>query len=240
METETLKDEFFKLNKTSYPNDFLLQYQNIGISPVTIFQSALVLPFHMPYKEGTCITMKLDKDNVITLVFYHIETSEKLYSGIIQSEPREVKIQRTVVEFNWASQNNHFKSDDKEIKNDLLTYIFDTFLEKLNSVITSYIITTKDFTVYKLSNEMLEFATMFRTIDTKDWSYKSGIFLFHPYVPYIKEEISLELTNVIGRNALIINNELNPFILSQALILNARRNFIKNQYYIVKQHLKYF
>lgn len=222
---EGLKDEFYFLNKESYPQDFLPVYEKGGINPSRIFQSAVILPFHIPIKSGTCVTMMLDDETAFTLVFGEVNTTNRFTAGIVQNKPFEIPISKTVAEFNLISSKELFHKDAEKKGFDLLSYLFDLCVEKLNFFITSYLITTKDISVHQVTIKMFEIASTFRFINTSNWNYKTGLFLFHGNAPYKKEELSLDKTHKIIWYANVINQEWNPFILPEELMLNAKRSF---------------
>ena len=165
---EGLKDEFYFLNKESYPQDFLPVYEKGGINPSRIFQSAVILPFHIPIKSGTCVTMMLDDETAFTLVFGEVNTTNKFTAGIVQNKPFEIPISKTVAEFNLISSKELFHKDAEKKGFDLLSYLFDLCVEKLNFFITSYLITTKDISVHQVTIKMFEIASTFRFINTSN------------------------------------------------------------------------
>ena len=211
--SEEFKDEFYFLNKESYPNDFLSIYKKGNINPSRIFQSAVILPFHIPIKSGTCVTMIIDDETAFTLVFGEVNTTNKFTSGIVQNEPFEILVSKTLAEFNLISSNELFHKDAEKEGFDLLTYLFDLCVEKLNFFITSYLITTKDTSVHQVTIKMFEIASTFRFINPSNWKYKIGLFLFHKNAPYQKEELSFDKTQEVIWYANVINQKWNPFIL---------------------------
>lgn len=224
------KDEFYFLNKESYPNDFLPIYENAKIQPKRIFQSAVILPFHIPIKSGTCITMILDLNLAFTLVFGEVNTTNKFTGGIVRSDPFEVLISRTVAEFNLITDSDKFHEKEAEKGFDLMSYLFDLCAEKLNFFITSYLVTTKDTSIHQVSIKMFEVASAFRFINPVNWNYEVGLFLFHGNAPYQKPVITSEETQNVIWYANVINQNWNPFILTEELMLNAKRNFATGFY----------
>lgn len=221
------KDEFYFLNKNSYPKDFLPIYKQGAIEPVRIFQSAVILPFHIPIKSGTCVTMMLDDNSAFTLVFGDVNTTNKFRAGVVRNEPFEIPVSRTVAEFNLITGVDKFHKDEGKKDFDLMSYLFDLCTEKLNFFISSYLITTKDTSVHQVTIKMYEVASMFRIINPQNWNYNMGLFLFHGNTPYQKTELTLEKTQEIIWYANVINQKWNPFILAEELMLNAKRNFME-------------
>lgn len=224
------KDEFYFLNKESYPKDFLPLYINADIIPQRIFQSAVILPFQIPIKSGTCITMILEDNLAFTLVFGEVNTTNKFNAGLVRSEAFELPIRRTVAEFNLITSSDKFHENEDQEGFDLMTFLFDLCTEKLNFFITSYLITTKDTSIHQVSIKMFEVASMFRLIKPDSWNYEIGLFLFHGNIPYQKTEITLEETQEVIWYANVINQKRNPFILPEELMLNAKRNFATGFY----------
>jgi hypothetical protein len=227
---EGFKDEFYFLNKETYPNDFLPHYEKGEINPLRIFQSAVILPFHIPIKSGTCVTMILDEETAFTLVFGEVNTTNKFTAGIVQAKPFEIPVSKTIAELNLVSSNELFHKDAEKKDFDLLTYLFDLCIEKLNYFITSYLISTKDTSVHQVSIKMFEVASTFRFINPSNWNYKIGLFLFHKNAPYKKKEITLKETQKVIWYANVINQGWNPFIFPEEIMLNAKRNFSQGLY----------
>lgn len=224
------KDEFYFLNSEVYAKDFLPIYQNYDITPKKIFQSAVILPFHIPIKSGTCITMALDDNLAFTLVFGSANTTSRFNAGIIRSEAFEIPISKTVAELNLVTNTDKFHESEGQEGFDLMSFLFDLCIEKLNFFITSYLITTKDTSIHQVSIKMFEVGSMFRFIKPDTWSYEIGLFLFHGNIPYQKTEISFEETQKVIWYANVINQKWNPFILPEELMLNAKRNFATGFY----------
>ncbi len=224
------KDEFYFLNKDSYPNDFLPVYKKAEIHPKRIFQSAVILPFHIPIQSGTCVTIVLDDNLAFTLVFGDVNTTNKFTAGIVRNEPFEIPVSRTVAEFNLVTSSTKFHEKEGEEDFDLMSYLFDLCTEKLNFFLTSYLVTTKDTSIHQVSIKMFEVASAFRFINPNEWNYEIGLFLFHGNAPYQKPEITLEETQEVIWYANVINQNWNPFILIEELMLNAKRNFATGFY----------
>lgn len=224
------KDDFYFLNKESYPKDFLPYYENAEIIPKRIFQSTVILPFHIPIKSGTCVTMVLEDQLAFTLVFGKVNTINKFTAGIVRDEPFEVPESRTVAEFNLVTSFEKFHEKEGQQNFDLMSYLFDLCTEKLNFFITSYLVTTKDTSIHQVTVKMYEVASMFRFINPENWKYEIGLFLFHGNAPYQKTELTLEETQEVIWYANVINQKWNPFILTEELMLNAKRNFTTGFY----------
>jgi hypothetical protein len=229
-DNNNFKDEFYFLNKESFPEDFLPVYNKANIIPKRIFQSAVILPFHIPIRSGTCITMILEDNLAFTLVFGKVNTTNKFNAGLVRSEAFELPISKTVAELNLITNIDKFHESEGQEDFDLMSFLFDLCLEKLNFFITSYLIITKDTSIHQVSIKMLEVASMYRFIKPDTWNYEIGLFLLHENIPYQKTEISFEEAQEVIWYANVINQKWNPFILPEELMLNSKRNFATGFY----------
>lgn len=222
---ENINDEFFFLKKDTYKEDFLPYYIHGKINPKKIFQTSVMLPFQIPVKTGTCVTMMISDNIAFTLVLGQLNTTNKFRAGILRDVPVESETSRTVAELILVTNDGSFHKDENDEKFDFLSYLFDFCLEKLNFFISSYLITTKDTSVHRVTIKMFEIASMFRFIEPSEWKYTKGLFLLHGNVPYLKPELTQEETQKVIWYASVINQKWNPFIMPEELMLNAKRNF---------------
>jgi hypothetical protein len=222
-EAENNNSPFF-IGKDNFEEDFLPVYQKIGLSPNYLMQFPIILPFHIPLVSGTCFTMQLEDGNACTFLFSDIETTDSISAGVIRREPLKVPIKKSYVEMTFVVE------DDIELKQEQLTYIFETLLSKLNCFLLSYKIHKKDMDAHRLTKEMLEFGCLYRLVKIEDWSTTEGLFLSHMRVPVIKDELNKEDHDQILWYAYVIDRELNPFTISEELMLRARQYLWKGFY----------
>lgn len=220
-------DKHFALNKETYVKDFLPVYERLGVQPKCLVQFPIMLPFEIPFSSGTCTTYNLGDGNLCTLHFSEILKKEGIHAGIVTVEATTVEICKSRVEMTYVSGSDL----TIPLENRLFSDIFDQLVESLNGVIIAYLVAKKDVDVYPVSSEMFEFGCIARVVPVEDWDKAwVGLFLTHLNVPHKKEKLSLEDHDEIIRYAGIIFSEANPFILSEELMLNARRN-LKNGFY---------
>lgn len=221
----------FYLNQDTYHKDFLPVYKKAGFAPNRIFQTRVLLPFEIPVDNGTCVTMMLDGSEAITLVFSSFEYKHRFFFDNIEDDNLKHNIARTIVEMNYVSDKVQFDAEiENESQKDELSELFDTCVEKLNFFLKSYLITTKDVSVYQVSLKMFDVVGIYRFLNPNDWNYQPGMLLLHPNIPYKKTILSKEQAHDIIWYANVINQEWNPFVLPLELKLNASRYFVNGQF----------
>jgi hypothetical protein len=223
-------DEFDKhlfLNRESYERDFLPAYRQFGIDPKRLLQIPLILPFHVPFRNGMCLTFELASGTACTLTFGVVSSVQHVHAGIVSDKSIAVPHHRSRVELVYVS------GDDADVatNEETLSKIFDELLRKLNAVIVAYITLTKDYRAYRLSREMFEFGSVYRLIAPGEWEKSAtGLFLLHRDVPFEKPEMSSELHEHVVWYTHVIEQQLNPFILVEELSVSARRELLGGGY----------
>jgi len=232
--TENNSDKLFErchLNENVYDKDFLPVYKKLNITPNRIFQTMVLLPFEIPLENGTCVTMAMEGNEAITLVFSLFESKHRFFFNSVDDDNLKQDVAKTIVEMNYVSDKEQFNAEiENESQKDELSKLFDTCVEKLNFFLTSYLITTKDVSVYQVSLKMFDVVGMYRFLNPNDWNYQPGMLLLHLNIPYKKTILSKEQAHEIIWYANVINQEWNPFILPLELKLNASRYFINGQF----------
>ena len=211
-------DKLFAINSMSFRKDFHSVYKN-HFTPKYIVQFPVLLPFHIPFKNGTCVTLVAREKNACTYHFSSVTTNHHVSMGVVTPTPLEVPVHVTRVEMAFVTAKK-VKKNEK-----LLSDIFDVLLEGLNFVLSAYLIQTKDADVYRISKEMIQFASMYRVIPIQRWRKSvHGLFLLHLNVPYPRSILSKEIIEKIIWYANVISQQWNPFMLSEEFALGARRN----------------
>ncbi len=217
-------DKLFAVNSISFKRDFLPVYEK-HFTPKYLVQFPILLPYHMPFKNGTCVTLINAKNSACTYHFYAITTVHHVSASVLTPDSIKVPIHKTRVEMIFVTDKKIRKSEK------LLTDVFDMLLEGLNLVLIAYQIQTKDIDVHRISKEMIQFGSMYRIIPVQRWhKFIHGLFLVHFDVPYSRGVLSKEITEKIIWYANVINQQWNPFMLSEEFALGARRN-IKDGFY---------
>ncbi len=219
-------DSGFILNEASYAADFLPVYKKLGISPHRLLQFPIILPFQVPFKNGLSTTFALDS-GACTLTFSSISALQAVHAGVLGEDPVRVPQHRTRVEMTYISENE----EQLKLSEEALTTVFEMMVSKLNSVITAYMVISKDYRVYPVAAEMFEFGSIYRLIDPTGWhEVTRGIFLIHWQVPFEKPELAPALHGRIVLYATVIERGLNPFVLTEELNLSARRQLLGGAY----------
>ena len=231
---ENNSDKLFEkchFNKDVYDKDFLPVYKKLDITPNRIFQTMVLLPFEIPLENGTCVTMALEGNEAITLVFSSVVSRHRFIFDNADDDNLKHDVAKTIVELNYVTDKEQFNAEiESESQKDELSKLFDTCVKKLNFFLTSYLITTKDVSVYQVALKMFEVVCMYRFMNPNDWNYQPGMLLLHPNIAYKKTLLSIEEANEIIWYANVINQEWNPFTLALELKLNASRYFMNGQF----------
>jgi hypothetical protein len=219
-------DQHFALNQDSFIRDFLPVYKERGLQPKLLVQFPVLLPFHIPVPQGMCVTFGISDDEACTFHFSDVNTSHNVTAGIITKHSLKVPVRNSRVEMICV-----FSNEPKVQTDELLNKCFDSLLDYLNNVILSYLIFKKDIYVHQVSKEMLEFGCIYRIIPVEKWGDTTeGLFLTHMSVPYERETLKVEEQEQLVWYANVIKQQLNPYIFSEELMLNADR-YLKTGFY---------
>ena len=177
-------DSQFGINKESY-NEVKKVYETRKLSVNYLLQFPIVLPFHIPFKEKTCLSVKDTDNSVCTFHFSNVLNEELVCQSIDQTK---MTVRKSRVEMTYATEITLKLSKDKKKGILLLTNIFDTLLSILNKIIMSYILYKKDLSVSQVSREILGFSTIFRIVEVNNWEEtEKGMFLLNYDIPYDKD-----------------------------------------------------
>lgn len=219
-------EKMFALNQKSYNNHFS-EILSKSLEPKMLLQFAVILPFHIPVPDDTCLTLAFDDHSLCTYHLSSVNYNQAIADGIISEEPIEIPMRKSRVEMVFTS-DSPIKLDSK---GDQLSYYFDVLLDGLNTLIESYIVIRKDVDAHLITKEMFEFACTYRLIDVVPWhEVEMGLFLLHMDAPYKREEFGEQDLNEWVQYVEVISNSENPFVIALEMSLAARRQF-KNGFY---------
>lgn len=212
--------ENFIISKEFYYENYSAICKQFGNKQSTIVEIPIILPFHIPFEQGICNTLCNEKCDVFSFHFSDFSTKIEQTAGAVHSKPMEIPILKSRIEMIYI-----FSEPVKTpLENNFLSDLFDSLLSYFNLIILSYLVVKKDCDVHYISREMLEPVTLFRVVDISTWNIiQEGLFMLHMDVPYIKEKLSREETLTILNYQNVLLKEENPFILSEELMLNAKR-----------------
>ena len=215
------QDLRYALNRASYETHYRPTYERMGIVPRYLVQFPVVLPFHIPFRQGSCYSFELSDQLACTLQFGVISTQENIQAGITGSGAATMTVHRTRVEMTYVLT----AEEPPPSAADTLSVTFDLLVAKLNAIIAAYLVATKDYRVHSVTKEMFQWGSLYRIIPTANWmDFRTGLFLLHAEVPYTAPELSAEITERIAHLAWAIGKDVNPFLLSEQLALSGRRN----------------
>ncbi|NLI91111.1 MAG: hypothetical protein GX434_02560 [Peptococcaceae bacterium] len=182
-------EESFAINHNNFEKDILPYYNFLKVKPLFLVQIPIILPFQIPFNQGTCSTFELQDGEACTFHFSDVNFNEKIYAGIVNENSSMLPVCKSRVEMTYVLNKEITIPPDKD--EDLLSMLFDRMIEILNWIILSYLISLKDTDVYRISREMLEPASIIRIIRIEPWEEVwKGIFLTHTDIPYVRNNIS--------------------------------------------------
>ena len=165
-------EKLYQLNKKTYLTDFKPYYEK-HMNPQHLLQFPILLPFGMPVKDGTCVTLLSDDGEACTYHFMSIQTSESINPGILNTKIEKVPVLISRVEMIYVSEKE-FKHEDINGLSDR----FDELLRGLNDILVSYMIIKKDINIHRVTRNMLQFSSMYRYLTIQNWNnQKVGLFL---------------------------------------------------------------
>lgn len=227
------KDAFI-FNKQIFENDFYPFYDinNRDELKTLITFDEIVLPFYIPFDKGKTLTISFEEfemsfrfDKVTTNESYKYLNSDDPFLDIFKSKITIIMaIPQKVEEIQEYEEDNENESD-------IYTDLFDSSLEFLNKIITSYMLMSKDSSCHYLTKEMLQSVIVTTTIDIQKWKSKKTIFLLHPNMPYNRELIKSDEIPELLRHVDIITADLNPFASGERHNLFAQRYFKEGYYH---------
>lgn len=228
--SEALNDDppRFKLSQKSYIKTYRKVYNDLGLSVSSIFQTSLKLPFHLPLDYKFDVTFSVADDSAVTVILHSIKTTELINIDLEDYQPKSVEVLKTFAEVVYATNQDMTEYDADPEK--VLNRVFDFSLEKLNKIIVSYQVTTKDFRAYRLTLNMLEPFCRIRAIEPQSWEIKDTLFHLNTNVPFNVSSLSHEEAKSIVWYANVLDKNWNPFMLPSELIINADRNIAIGQY----------
>ncbi|MGN7178159.1 hypothetical protein [Cytobacillus sp. SAFR-174] len=223
------KERPFFLNKAMYNMQIAPIFKRENFRPKIIFQYALFLPFQLPFPPKGFITHIISQYERLTFSFEDkVIDNQMLIGSYREGKPINLHSAKTRVEMNYFTSN---KVKNNSIDDNYISDVFDNLLSHLNKIIVSYVIKTKDTSVYKVTREMLPPNILCRYIKNLDFDMpEDNILMLHNQVPYIKDTISIDEFLEIQQYAMFIKNGINPFVISEEFMLGAKRRYMEGNY----------
>lgn len=220
-------DAHFAINHERYDSEFAPVYEAAGLKPRHIVQFQTVLPFQVPFPDGTCYSVAAEKGAFGSFVFDRLDSRRWVSLG--QEAGADDPTMPVVV--SRLGMNYVTDAESVDLDQDGLTATFDLLVRKLNVVLTAYVLQTKDVTVHSVAKEMLEFASLWRAVAVVGWTELAcGLLILHANIPAGQDLIPLEDLEEVTRYISVITSSQNPFILSEELMLNAIRSIREGLY----------
>jgi hypothetical protein len=179
----------FTLCPGSYADDFLPVYQKLNLSPRSIFQIGILLPFELTMESGTCLTIQVSTELVRTFIFHPVLLVERLRSGLLSPAGQDVEAGRTRVEMNCLSSKEKLVANESDV-----SLLFDDLLHSLNSILQAYELRYGDTSVFPITKEMVEFSSFYRMGSLPDWNCTTGMLILNLNFPNKKAPLDREAT----------------------------------------------
>lgn len=220
-----MEEKNFILDEISYEKYYKPVFRT-DFNFKTAIQFSIILPFQIPYPDSSLVSFQEDI-SVLCYHFMHIEKEMEYTAGSLNGGTA-INYFVTRVEMTFFTNQIYYIFSE-----DVLTNVFDKLLHGLNNFITAIMIKKKDIDLYKISKEMLEPSCLFRSLKLGVGIFEEGglgLFTLHLNVAYKKSVLDLKYQNEIINYANVIKDNINPFILTEELMLNARRSFKQGFY----------
>lgn len=211
--------EHFVVDYRYYQRNIKDYYKKTGFNAKTMTQFLVRLPLFIPVDERGLITLKIDNDSVCTFLFSSIKVKDLLFSSSKIDNNLSYYKTYTIVEMMYSSNL------DIEIDEAYLNHTFDKLFNKLNEIIISFLIETKDSKLYRLNLSMLEFSSIYRVMSLSNGKeINSGLFMLNFKVPADSELVTFEqVQRIVWFTENVVAKQLNPFLVSEELMLSAFR-----------------
>lgn len=205
-----------------YKKKYLPAYEKLELTPRRLLRIPIVLPFQLPFPEAATFTFCLGKSEACTLSFGTLTSRQPVHADLTTPPPANGGVLPTKVMMTYVTESDAPIGNSEQEA----TRVFDLMVAKLNQMISAYLVVSKDYTVYRVSHGMFEFGSIVAEIDPVAWETLSfGLFLLHTNTRVAKSELNQEELGKVAWFVEVIEQGLNPFILSEEMALMADREF---------------
>ncbi len=212
-------NEIFLMDKSNHET---ISNSNYKFKSKYLMQFIIFLPYFFPIEDYEWFLTN-EYNNTMCFMFKKVINQRKVFIA-----DKDIEMANSTVEMSITIPD---ETNIEKINQEYLNNYFNILLEKLNEIIKGYRLHTKDETIYTLRTSMLEFATIYRVINTQDWSeINSGLMILNMNVPYVSKIIKNEDKAEILRMCNIIAQKTNPFINSANFFINAKMFFRQGFY----------
>jgi len=196
----------FVVEREQFESNFTPYYEQ-WLTPATLFQFAIYLPFQIPLETGRCVTLPLN-DGAASFVFTEVVTNSQLLAdpGAVSDTFTTIDVYRTRVEMLYVTERN------VTLAGEALAELFGRLLDHLNAIVVAYQVLHHDSRVYRVTPQMLQAFCLMRRVDVRSWFCDSQLLGLHYDVPYQAPTLSDEEVAQLGWYALVIESEYNPFV----------------------------
>jgi hypothetical protein len=223
--TEATPNPTYFLTQEEYAKSFEPLYKQ-HLEPKTLIQFPIILPFCLPIPSESAISFIVNDNAICTYLFTVFSIKEPTTIGALDDKFVHVENTKTRVEMTYVT------NQELEWKSEIdFSIYFDILVGVMNSLIASYLVTKKDTDAYRVSREMFQIASLCRFIRTDSWDKpEHAIFRLHSNAPYERDTLTQEQIDKIIWYAHVLLENLNPFILSEEMMMSARRTFKEGFY----------
>lgn len=210
-----------------YEKSYLPAYEQLALTPRRLLRVPVVLPFQLPFPEAATFTFLLGDSEACTLSFDTLTSRHPIRADLATPPTKDTSAPPTRVVMTYVTECET-EIGQSEVE---ATRVFDLMVAKLNQMISAYLVVTKDCTVYHVGHGMFEFGSVVAVIDPADWRTLSyGLFLLHANTRVAKPVLDQETLGQVAWFVEVIEQGLNPFILSEEMALMADREFLGGCY----------
>ncbi|MDO6448993.1 hypothetical protein [Oceanobacillus profundus] len=217
----------FLIDEESYQLQYLPVFKDrYKVKIRNLIQFSILLPFQIPFQDNSIISFP-ENDSILSYTLTN-HINEKEYTGGSLVSSHVIEYHLTKVEMSFFTSKNYYYLSEK-----VLSDIFNVLLDGLNDFITAYLIKKKDVDIYKVSKEMLEPICVYRKVNIENNKFnnnENGLFMLNHNIVHMKDLLDFTTQSEVADYAIVVKDNINPFILSQELMLTAKRNFKQGFY----------
>lgn len=219
-----MEQKHFSLNQESYEKNYKPGFNKDGqYNFKSVIQFLIVLPYELALSEDSIMSFPEEKE-VYCFSFSRFE-KEKSYSAGASKHSPSISYYESIVEMSLFTEKVYYLNENEASE------VFDRLLKHLNHIVTAYLMKTKQTDVYRLSREMLEPFSLCRQVAIEDFMEQNSLLFFlHPNVVYKKETLDFPKQSEVFNFTIVVKKQENPFLLTEELMINGRRN-IRSGFY---------
>jgi hypothetical protein len=163
------EEDIFRINQESFESDFRNLYEG-RFQPRYLVQFSVLLPYCIPV-SGAHFTTFPSATAAHTFLFDQVQATEEVPAGVLSRAQARIPVGRTRVEMALVTADDTaWRSLENEEIMSLMEETFGDLLRNVNVVLTAYLLSTSDVSVYRVTREMIGFVYFGRLVHLGHWA----------------------------------------------------------------------